>query len=146
MSGLHLFTLAKVPVWVSPWYLLLLVYFGMGNPKAGIIFACTITLSLLVHEFGHALMAKRYKLGPQILLHGFGGLTGHQRAQTNGQDALIIAAGPFAGFMLALAAYGASYALYRTDIESDFLDLLLVQLVQFNLFWSVFNMIPMWPM
>src|SRR4051794_34773922 len=100
MSGFRVFTLANVPVWVSPWHVLFLAYlsWSMGL-RAGMLYAVCIALSVLVHEFGHALVAKVFRLNPQILLTGFGGLTGHERAQRDRDDVLIIAAGPFAGLL-----------------------------------------------
>lgn len=143
MGGFHLFTLAHVPVSVSPWYLLLLVYLTWRNPGQGLVLAACITISLLAHEFGHALMAKRFKLQPQILLHGFGGLTGHERARSDRDEALIIAAGPFAG----LALGGIVYAVARfATIESMGLRVALEYFIWINLVWSIFNLLPMWPM
>lgn len=143
MGGFHLFTLANVPVSVSPWYLLLLVYLTARNPGQGLIFAVCITVSLLAHEFGHALVARHFKLQPQILLHGFGGLTGHERAQRDRDEALIIAAGPTAGLFLGAVVFAVSrYA----PISSLNLRIALDYFVWINLIWSIFNLLPMWPM
>src|SRR3954447_19313818 len=106
MSGFRAFTLANVPVWVSPWHVLFLVYLAWGTGRPGLIFSVCVAFSVLVHEFGHALVAKIFRLSPQILLTGFGGLTGHERAQRDRDDALIIAAGPAASLLLwAVAAF-----------------------------------------
>jgi len=138
-----MFTLASVPVSVSPWYLLLLVYLTVRNPSQGLVFAVCITISLLAHEFGHALVAKHFKLQPQILLHGFGGLTGHERAQRDRDEALIIAAGPFSGLLLG----GLVFVVARfMPIESMNVRVALDYFVWINLIWSIFNLLPMWPM
>jgi Zn-dependent protease len=143
MGGFHLFTLANVPVSVSPWYLLLLFYLGARDLSQGIILAVCITISLLAHEFGHALVAKHFKLQPQILLHGFGGLTGHERATRDRDEALIIAAGPFSGLALGAIVFAISrYA----PIESTAMRMALEYFVWINFVWSVFNLLPMWPM
>lgn len=143
MGGFHLFTLAKVPVSVSPWYVLLLVYMVARSGGNALTWALCITLSLLAHEFGHALMAKHFRLSPQILLHGFGGLTGHERARRERDEALIIAAGPLAGLMLGLV----SYALLRFAPITSVRTLgALDQLMWINFVWSAFNLLPMWPM
>lgn len=143
MGGFHLFTLANVPVSVSPWYLLLLAYLAYPNLAQGLLFALFITISLLAHEFGHALMARRFKLQPQILLHGFGGLTGHDRARTQREEALIIAAGPACGLLLGLAVLG---VLTFAPIQSPYLFSALRYFMIINFVWSVFNLLPMWPM
>lgn len=143
MGGFHLFTLANVPVSVSPWYLLLLLYLTARNPGQGVVLAACITVSLLAHEFGHALIAKRFRLQPQILLHGFGGLTSHESARRPRDEALIIAAGPFAG----LALGGLVFAVGRyAPIASMGVRNVLDYFVWINLIWSIFNLLPMWPM
>jgi stage IV sporulation protein FB len=143
MGGFHLFTLANVPVSVSPWYLLLLGYMTMRDPGQGLVFAVCITISLLTHEFGHALMARHFKLQPQILLHGFGGLTGHDRAGRDRDEALIIAAGPFSGLLLGVLVYA---LLQYVPIESANTDRALRYFMVINFVWSIFNLLPMWPM
>jgi stage IV sporulation protein FB len=144
MAGIHLFTLAGVPVSVSPWYLLLLVYFGYrGSIATGMLFALCITISLLAHEMGHALVARAYKLQPQVLLHGFGGLTGHERPKSNGAEALIVAAGPVAGLLTAAIS---QLVLAYAPISSPGTLWFLEEMVWLNTFWSLFNLLPMWPM
>jgi stage IV sporulation protein FB len=144
MGGFHLFTLADIPVRVSPWYALLVLFFvnGMsaGNP---LLVALVITVSLLAHELGHALVARHYKLSPHILLHGFGGVTGHERARTPRQDALIVAAGPVAGLVLSALAFA---ALKSDAVRAPQAAELLGLTFGLNLFWSLFNLLPMWPL
>jgi stage IV sporulation protein FB len=144
MGGFHLFTLADIPIRVSPWYLIL-VYFFVQSMHGGhpLVVGLLITVSLLAHELGHALVARHYKLQPHILLHGFGGVTGHDRARTRGQDALIVAAGPLAGLVLS----GLSFAALRAGVvhTPGALDLLSL-CFGLNLFWSLFNLLPMWPL
>ena len=82
MNAFYLFSIRNIPVYVQPWYLLLLAFFGMRSDiTSGLIFAACVTVSLLVHEFGHALVAARYRLNPTVILHGWGGLCAHERAE-----------------------------------------------------------------
>lgn len=142
MGGFRVFTLANVPVSISPWYLFLLYYLSRGNASPLVAAVC-ITLSLLVHEFGHALMARRFGMNPEITLLGFGGVTSHEPAQRDRDDALIVAAGPGAGLLLA----GVSYAtLAFVPNVPPTLAPLLEYLVLINVFWSIYNLLPMWPM
>jgi stage IV sporulation protein FB len=144
MSGFHLFTLANIPVRVSPWYIILLAIFAQNRSAAdGMLFGLCATVSLLVHELGHAFVARHYKLNPQVLLHGMGGLTGHDRPQSNGADALIVAAGPLAGLTLCAVSF---VALRSLNVPSPALQSILETLFEINLFWSIFNLLPMWPM
>lgn len=152
MNGIRVFSFAKIPVFISPFYLLLLFFFGMRyqNPGYGAIFALIVTISLLVHEFGHALTAKFFRLDPQILLHGIGGLTQHRSASRDRDDALIVAAGPFAGLALA----GLSYIALATGLAHQFENAKAAELAHFffsqmvfiNVFWSILNLLPIWPL
>lgn len=142
MGGFHLFTLASVPVWISPWYLFLL-YMFLRRTHDPVATAAIVTTGLLVHEFGHALMARRFKLPAEILLHGFGGLTSHPPAKRDRDDALIVAAGPLAGLLLALGAWT---ILKFAPIHSARLIGALDDACELNLYWSIFNLLPMWPM
>jgi Zn-dependent protease len=143
MSGFHVFTVAGIPVWVSPWYLLLLASFVLPNRGEGVIFGLCITLSLLGHELGHAFVARHFNLRPQVLLHGLGGLTGHERPKRGRDDALIVAAGPAAGLLMwFLARLAMSYL----PIENPVVFSGLYTLASVNLVWSIFNLLPLWPM
>jgi Zn-dependent protease len=144
MGGFHLFTLADIPVSISPWYLLLMFFFVRGVQGANpVLVVLAITVSLLAHELGHALVARHYRLRPHILLHGFGGLTGHERARGYGQDALIVAAGPLAGLLLSGLCW---LVLLFVQLPSMQAAMLIAMMVRINLLWSVFNLLPMWPM
>jgi len=146
MSGIHLFTLSEIPVRVSPWYPLLVIYLTYsytGSPRLAMLYAVGVTVSLLAHELGHALVARHFKLQPHVMLTGLGGVTGHERATRPRDDALIVAAGPFAGFALAALCY----ALLRyVDMPAGPVRMVLANLALLNVFWSVFNLLPMWPM
>jgi stage IV sporulation protein FB len=145
MAGFHLFSLAGVPVSVSPWYLLLLAYLAFGGQgvAGGMILAGCITVSLLAHEMGHALVARAYKLQPHVMLHGFGGVTGHERPTSQRSEALIVAAGPVAGLTTAALSY---VALRYAPISSPVTATVVQTMWYLNLFWSLFNLLPMWPM
>jgi stage IV sporulation protein FB len=145
MAGVHIFTLLGVPVAVSPWFLVLVGFGFVGGGVAdGLRFAAAIFLSILVHEFGHAMVARRYRLEPSVLLHGFGGLTAHAPAEWDHQEALIVAAGPAAGIVLGVVSGLVMWfsPVPLPAVASDMLGTLLY----LNLFWSAYNLLPMWPM
>ena len=82
-----------------------------------------------------------------MILHGWGGLCAHDRATKDSHDAFIVAAGPGAGLVLGFAVLGTMMAL-----PMDFLDTrpllaeIMVQLVWINIVWSLFNLVPLWPL
>jgi hypothetical protein len=79
MGGVfHLFTLAGVPVSATPWFAILLFMFARGSAHPNAL-SVGICVGLLVHEMGHALVARYLRRSPSIVLHGFGGLTHHEQ-------------------------------------------------------------------
>ncbi len=152
MSGFKIFTLAGIPVSVSFFYLLLMGYyaFRLGSAVEIIVWITTLTLSLLVHEFGHGLVARHYKLSPQILLHGFGGLCAHQRASRDLHDVAIICAGPGLGIAFSLLVWGLEVAINLAApgfIASRPPLTLAFQYVWWISFvWNFVNLIPLYPL
>lgn len=159
--GLHFFAWRDIDVAVSPWYLFLVGFIvlmpvlqggsamGMGVAD-GVLFAVALTLSLLVHEFGHALVSQHYRLGPSVLLHAFGGLCMHQPAESDKKDALILLAGPGAGLAFGALAV-AVYFLVLPGLDLGGGEEALVRftwaLVYINIFWSLINLLlPIWPL
>ncbi len=154
-SGLHLFTAFGIDVFVSLWYLLLMTFFimpmGSGMPGAaavvqGVVFAVAVTISLLVHEYGHGFVSQSYDLSPSIMLHAFGGLCSHRPAATDADDAKILLAGPGAGLAFAGLAVGAHYFVTPL-VPSTLFGLFVQNLIWINVVWSLINLLlPIWPL
>ena len=105
----------------------------------GIVFG-----SILVHELGHALVATRiFHLGPAaILIHGFGGLTRFRPPRKSWHAFVTALAGPSAGLLLGLVAIVVALVVP----VSDRLEGLLHVVATINIFWSLFNLLPMLPL
>ena len=148
MNAIYLFTLRGIPVFVQPWFFLLLAFFAFGSDlTSGLIFAVCVTFSLLVHEFGHATVAAYYQLQPAVILHGWGGLCAHQRAKRDLHDAFIVSAGPGAGFALGIACILLQIVLPESFLSTrPLVQFALFQLIFINIFWSLFNILPLWPL
>lgn len=148
MNGFYLFKLRGIPVFISFWYVLLMGMFALRlGGTYGMVFAGVVTLSLLVHEFGHGFAARRYDLQPSILLHGWGGLCAHQPAERDRHDVFIIAMGPAAGLLLGALVFAGSLLLDPTWLSArPLLAFAIDQLIWVNLVWSVVNLIPLWPL
>ncbi len=152
MRGFQIFTLANIPVFVSPMYLLLLGYYAfmVGDPMEAFIWIAVVTVSLLVHEFGHALVSKHYDLEPQVLLHGFGGLCMHKQAKRDLHDVWIIIAGPGVGIAFALLVGGVELGLALAAPHvlenSRQLTLLLTYSWYVGFVWNFVNLVPLWPL
>lgn len=161
-QGFHFFTFRDVDVAVSPWYLVLMGFIALGPALtagaglmgdsfvSGLAFAVAVTVSLLVHEFGHAFASKRWGLGPSILLHGFGGLTFHQPASTDARDAFIIFAGPAVELILgglAVAAFVFGLPMLPAGAATQLLAEFLSGLAYVSIAWGLINLLlPIWPL
>jgi Zn-dependent protease len=147
----HLFTLFGVPVFADTGYALLLAIsmFGNRDPADGALWAVCLTVSLLVHEFGHALAGVFFRLQPAIVLHMWGGLTfPGQAPRRDRDDAIMVAAGPAAGLALGLVALVATFALTAAghQLEGTRLGSALFYLVFLNIVWTCVNLLPLWPL
>jgi len=150
MNVLHLFTLGRIPVGATLGYAILALFFSSQLFNVGVEFGLVgvfvLTLSLLVHEFGHALAARYYRLSPRVTLVGWGGVCHHMPAKKDGHDAVIVIAGPLAGLVLGVLALVAqsvfSSELQQRQLFAVTLDLL----VYIGVYWSLVNLLPLWPL
>lgn len=148
-QGLQIFSLAGIPVRVSLWYgLLLFFWFRAGDVASSMLWALVVTVSILAHEFGHALVARHYGLRPSILLHGLGGLCHHERAERDMHDVFIIAAGPGAGLLLGAATwlFSVTFPEVVMSPELPWLPTVVTMSLWVNVAWSLVNLLPLWPL
>ena len=116
-------------------------------------------VSLIVHELGHAVVARRLGIGvKRIDLFLFGGLTQMSRdAATPGEDFKIAIAGPVATLGVILVCLGIDVALVGfhrlyhailldSDITITPVLLCLSWLVPMNVLLLVFNLVPAFPL
>ncbi len=117
---------------------------GPAGMAMGFAFAIGIFLSVMAHELGHALVARFFRLGPiSITLSGFGGLTRYARAPKPWHGVLVTLAGPGAGFLLGGVLLVAGF--FFPWGEDGALPLVWT-LAAANIFLSVFNLLPMYPL
>ena len=118
---------------------------------AGIVFILAVFLCVILHEFGHALTARRYGVKTRdIILLPIGGVARLERLPTNPLQELWVAlAGPAVNVVIAFVLFvwlkfTASFEPLRvlTLTTGPFLERIMVV----NLFLVVFNMIPAFPM
>lgn len=110
-----------IPVRIHPlfWVVSFILGFHDAEPNnipLALLFVVCSFLSILVHEFGHGLVAKAQGYRPsEILLYFFGGLCSYDPGrQRPGQHLAVLIWGPGAGFVLAgvvMLAYSAAFGL-----------------------------------
>jgi Zn-dependent protease len=97
------FRLLGIPVRIHPLFWLGAVVTGWQNrdPLAVALWVACVFVSILVHEYGHGLVAKAFDASPSIVLWGLGGLCySHGDRQSKAQRLAVILSGPGAGFLL----------------------------------------------
>ncbi len=99
--------------------------------------------SILAHEFGHALTARRFGVGTEsIQLWALGGVARLTKESPSAKaEGWIAAAGPLASALLAVSGLGAWWLLGGVDASSDFIGLL-GWLGVINALLAVFNLLP----
>jgi Zn-dependent protease len=139
---------AGIDVFVHPTFLLILLFPGV---LAGGLVTLMLVLSVfgcvLLHEFGHALMARRFGIETEdITLYPIGGVARLRRLpRAPGAELLIALAGPAVNFAIvgALLLLG---VLGVDQLMSDPMLAFLEQLLFVNLGLGLFNLIPAFPM
>ena len=120
-----------------------------SRPGHALEWAALVVFSILLHELGHALTAKRYRLkGLLIMLHGFGGFAASEGNRTPKQDLTIALMGPavtFAWGLLCLGLGSAGLSATTPDTEVWNQAWLVRSLSSFNLLLGVLNLIPSLP-
>jgi len=139
-------------------FLLILAWWAMiGYTQGGPAGALTSVLSLLalfacilLHEFGHILMARRFGVRtPDVILLPIGGVARLERIPDEPRQELLIA---LAGPAVTLAIAGILFLVLRLSggdaqvTELSERQPFLAQLVTVNLYLLLFNMIPAFPM
>ena len=151
--------MAGIPLRVSPsWFLvaaLLTVLFapvvednvpGVGGWSYAVAaaFAVLLYASVLVHELGHALVARAFGLPVrQITLHLLGGFTEiEQESRKPSEELLIAAAGPALSLAIGFGALPLLIPLEPRTVSY----VLVLQLAAANLLVGVFNLLPGLPL
>jgi Zn-dependent protease/CBS domain-containing protein len=124
---------------------------GTAAAWQGVAFILAVFACVVLHEFGHALAARRYGIKtPDITLLPIGGLARLERMPTQPMQELVIAiAGPLVNVVIAailFLALGYTVGLGEIgQIDNPRVDFL-ARLASVNVFLVVFNLIPAFPM
>lgn len=141
------FAVLGFPVRIEVSFLLIVAMLGFGGSLGDLaVWVVVATLSVLGHELGHALAARRVGATATIALEGLAGLTRTSRAAalSRREDAFVSAAGPGAGLLLGLLAY---LSIGMFGLEAWTTGGWIVRLVIYTTAgWSVLNLLPILPL
>lgn len=150
------FRFLGIPVTIQPFFWLTLAILGAmstgrlmqdNSPLAMLLIALFVLagfLSILVHEMGHALMARYFGARVEIVLEAFGGYARHTTAGiTRVRSICISAAGPALQILLGLVVLLLSRSLPELQPAGA---LFLIWLIWISWIWAAFNLLPILPL
>jgi Zn-dependent protease/predicted transcriptional regulator len=155
-----LLTVAGIGVYVHATYLLLLIgagWYGFLQRQrwmdavGAVLFVVTLFVLVVLHEFGHALTARRFGIATRdITLLPIGGLARLERMPEEPKQELAVAlAGPAVNVMLAglfFAILGAADSAAGPAFVLETGGGVIATLMWMNVVLAVFNLIPAFPM
>lgn len=137
----------RIPIFISPffWFLILMLgWLNSGTIGGTAIWGVVIFVSVLVHEYGHALTALLFGQEAEISLVGMGGLTKREGPKLGRwKEFLIVLNGPLAGFALFFLSY---FLLTIVPRNQTVLIYALDVALNVNLFWTILNLMPVFPL
>ena len=169
------FKLFKIPVRIEPWFWLMGFFLGGGLAITSrqdllmvLLWIIILFVSILVHELGHALTSRKMTgVTPSIKLWGMGGLAYPNTQLTQKQSFWVTWAGPLAGLgffglivLTCCAIYGFAIGTDLTMIllfpsretytvlakMNDPVLYMLKDLLRVNFWWSLMNLLPVFPL
>ncbi len=158
--SLKIATVAGIDVFLHLTFLILLAWIGLaywqmaGTVDAvvsGVGFILALFFCVLLHEFGHALTARKFGIRTRsIILLPIGGIAAIEKTPENPREEIIIAlAGPAVSFAIALLLWvvlmsvNSMVPLEELSVSGgSFLQRLMI----INVLLAVFNLLPAFPM
>lgn len=152
-GSLRLGTFFRIPVHIHWTFLLLLGFVAVSRfiasssiavALAGVVFVASVFVFVVLHEYGHALTARRFGIETRdVTLLPIGGVARLDRMPDDPKQELWVAlAGPAVN--LAIAGLLAIWLFLAGP--GSFLGSLLAQMLTVNLVLVLFNMLPAFPM
>ena len=142
-----IFEFFDIPVYVDVSFLILLFLFlnSGGSFSYGLMQALVLGLSIVAHEYGHALTGRLFGCETHdINLSMIGGCASMLSMPRRGwQEFLVALAGPLVSFALCGVGFAAINLL---PVENEFLGYTLLYLFWLNFVLGCFNLLPGFPM
>jgi len=142
------FRLFGIPVRIGLGFWLMSFVFGFRSDRpfaagvrAALAWTAIVFVSILLHELGHALAARKFGSKASITLHAFGGLTKHH-VLSRGASAVVSLAGPLTGFAFGAIVWWVSRKFTLVGQQKWLVD----QLLWVNIGWGVINLLPVIPL
>lgn len=136
-----------IPLRISPAFFItaaLIGFFSSRSLLGTLIWIGIIFVSVLVHEYGHAISSKLFGQNPRIELVAFGGVTIPSGPPLPlWKEFIVVFCGPLFGFLLFVLAT----LVVLSGVITNPLMLTILNIFRIvNLFWSFLNLIPVMPL
>jgi len=158
-GAVHAVTVAGVPVRFHFTFILLLIFLvvvgleGSQSAVSDVIFVTALFASVLLHELGHAVVARRRGIRTsEIVMFPIGGVAQLEKMPRARDELWIAAAGPLVNFAIAAVILGGVLVTGGTQTLSpgalaEPTDANLLHRIAFgNLVLALFNLLPAYPM
>ena len=145
------FSIFGIPVEVQPFFWVTLVLIGgaLGADSASAIlqtmlFVLAGFVSILVHELGHALTARKFGAHSSIVLQAFGGLAQHSGVHLSRPQAFVVTAvGPLLQIGLGLVVW---FTLPHLTNLKPHASYFFFTLMSISFIWALLNLLPILPL
>ena len=146
------FNLFGIPVRILPWFWITMALIGGGlgaNDSLSIlkvlVFILAGLISILVHEFGHALTVRKFGFPTSLTLQAFGGYASFPAGVlSRKQSFLVTAAGPALQITLGILLLIVRWFVPITP--ESLLNVLMFNLISISIIWAILNCLPVYPM
>jgi Zn-dependent protease/CBS domain-containing protein len=147
---------ADIPIRIHVSFLLLLAFLGFqyaGNSKqsvAGIMLIVALFVCVVLHELGHAIMARRYGIRTlSITLYPIGGVAALDEVPRPKQELWVALAGPMVNVVIAVLLWSYLLLSHQKTPTTLFIEpnrSFAANLMTANVLLALFNMLPAFPM
>ncbi len=149
--------LLGVPIRLHFTFVLLLIFLiviGLGSnqsPASYSVFVLALIASVLLHEFGHAVVSAYYGIRTlEVVMYPIGGAARLERPAKPWEEFWIAASGPVVNLVIGAAIFGILYSQNRAlnlfALAQPTGDNLVDRIVLGNLILAGFNLLPAFPM
>jgi Zn-dependent protease/CBS domain-containing protein len=137
--------------WLFAVWLVVLGFGGKQSVAGSVVYIASIFASILLHELGHALTARRYGVRTEeIVMLPLGGVARHARGLRAPEEFWVALAGPLVNFVIGSAILGWVYARGGSVSLAQWTQVddvnLAPRLATANLVLAFFNLLPTFPM
>jgi Zn-dependent protease/CBS domain-containing protein len=134
--------------------LIFLFFVGVGDRQSGLMYALYILAlfgSVLLHELGHALVSRRYRIRTlEIVMFPIGGVARLERSPKPREELWIAMAGPLVNFVIAAGLFGVLASRNELvpveELTNPSDSNLWMRIAAGNLILALFNLLPAFPM